>query len=203
MGTIAALGNNNIGVVGMIPHPEKVCYIIGKVLGEDNYGYMSRILMAIQWAVLSEKAKVVNLSLETGSYMKSGDDFFRILKDRYGVLIVAAAGNGEGESFAYPAGYKSVVSAAAVGEGLNHAWFSLINNRVDLCAPGINVVSTVLPTPNARKSTIGTITTSTKTFVSMYATWSRGLAIRGELVNCHRNQCSSRDVTGKICLMTR
>ena len=60
-----------------------------------------------------------------------------------GVLIVASAGNLGNSAHMFPASYSSVMSVGAVDSGNKHASFSQRNDQVEICAPGVNVVSTV------------------------------------------------------------
>lgn len=82
------------------------------------------------------------------------DRVFSKLYDQ-GVLMVAAAGNGHqtGEIHSYPASYDSVISVAAIDNSDNVAEFSQRNSKVELAAPGVEVISTV-PWPNMIESLI-------------------------------------------------
>ncbi len=60
-----------------------------------------------------------------------------------GVILVAAAGNSDGDSYFYPASYNSVMSVAAVDSKSNRAIFSQYNDQVDIAAPGYAIYSTV------------------------------------------------------------
>ena len=59
-----------------------------------------------------------------------------------GVILVAAAGNSDGDSYFYPASYNSVMSVAAVDSKSNRAIFSQYNDQVDIAAPGVSIQST-------------------------------------------------------------
>jgi serine protease len=53
-----------------------------------------------------------------------------------GVLIVASAGNDNGEAASYPAGYPGVLSVASTDQADQLSSFSNYGTSVDLCAPG-------------------------------------------------------------------
>jgi subtilisin family serine protease len=48
-----------------------------------------------------------------------------------------------GTEYNYPSAYSSVVSVAAVDQSMQRAYFSQANDRVDLAAPGVSVLSTI------------------------------------------------------------
>jgi subtilisin len=59
-----------------------------------------------------------------------------------GVLLVAAAGNKSGP-VGYPAKFKSVIAVSAIDCTNQLAWFSNYGPEIELCAPGVKVLSTV------------------------------------------------------------
>ncbi|WUH98144.1 S8 family serine peptidase [Spirillospora sp. NBC_00431] len=108
---------------------------------EDN----TLLPKAITWAA-QQGAKVINVSVDapdTPALRKAVQTAQQ--KD---ALVVASAGNvaqdqrGK-ESAAYPASYKGVLSVAAVDEAGTITGFSNLKTRVDVSAPGQNVISTL------------------------------------------------------------
>lgn len=69
--------------------------------------------------------------------------------DKKGVIVVAAAGNDNSDSPSYPAAYAPVVAVCATGEEEIHrgqfgkAIFSNFGDWVDICAPGVEIESTI------------------------------------------------------------
>jgi len=61
-----------------------------------------------------------------------------------GVLVVAAAGNGDTDALFYPADYSSVLAVAAVDSSMARASFSNFGPAISLAAPGVNVQSTYI-----------------------------------------------------------
>ena len=61
----------------------------------------------------------------------------------FGSAIVAAAGNDNMNTSYYPAGYKGVMSVAAVDTSDTKAYFSNYNRTVDVSSPGTEILSTV------------------------------------------------------------
>jgi subtilisin family serine protease len=63
--------------------------------------------------------------------------------NRQGILVVAASGNTFDKAKTYPSSYPEVMSVGAVFANKQIADFSTFNNNVDMCAPGVNVISTL------------------------------------------------------------
>ncbi|HTE16859.1 MAG TPA: S8 family serine peptidase, partial [Armatimonadota bacterium] len=59
-----------------------------------------------------------------------------------GVLIVASAGNDDTDRKQYPAAFSFTVTVAALAPDNTKASFSNYGSGVDVCAPGVDVVST-------------------------------------------------------------
>jgi subtilisin family serine protease len=144
-GTVSAL-DNTVGVVGVNRsgmlgiHIEKV--FDGSACG---WAYSSDLIAALdrcQQAVSGTGQKlVVNMSLSGTAPSAIEESAFQVAWDA-GVLPVAAASNGGGTTTAYPAGYASVISVAAVDSNGAVASFSQRNADVELAAPGVGVLST-------------------------------------------------------------
>jgi serine protease len=137
-GTIAAIGNNAKGVIGVCPG---VKLHIVRVFGNGKGTYSSDILAALN-ACKTAGAKIVSMSLGgTGSSITEETAYNNANNE--GVLTIAAAGNSGNTAFSYPASYTSVVSVGAVDESKIIASFSQKNSQVDFAAPGVRVQSTV------------------------------------------------------------
>jgi serine protease len=142
-GTIAALGGNSTGVVGVAAAGILPVHII-KTFGDDGtWAYSSSLVTALQRCIDAKGNRnlVVNMSL--GGSLKSRTEE-RAFNQAYaqGVLPVAAAGNDGNTRLSYPASYNSVVSVAAIDQEKVVAPFSQQNSQVELAAPGVNVLST-------------------------------------------------------------
>merc|ERR1712084_208201 len=143
-GTVAALGSNNKGVVGVIPDNAggKFQLMIGKALSDSGGGSWSGVMKAVELCV-NDGAKVVSLSLGGSGYSSSMDLFFKTLYEQQDVLFVAAAGNGGNSGYLYPASYGALMSVAALDSNQNRASFSQYNDQVEISAPGVAVESTL------------------------------------------------------------
>lgn len=56
-----------------------------------------------------------------------------------GIPVIVAAGNTGDEQYYWPAGFWDVISVGAVDIYKKHAWFSTMNDQVDLCQVGVDV----------------------------------------------------------------
>jgi subtilisin family serine protease len=90
---------------------------------------------------------VVNMSL--GKYFRSRAMAYVIRNlERLNIVVVAAAGNDNTDTASYPAAYASVLSVCATGTEYHRgvygkAIFSNFGDWVDICAPGVDILSTV------------------------------------------------------------
>lgn len=139
-GTIAAIGRNNIGVVGVNPSAKVGLHIVKIFNDAGNWTTASNLVTAIQ-SCKNAGAKVVNMSLGGGGSNATEQN---ALTNFYqgGMLLVAAAGNAGNSSLSYPASYSAVVSVAAVDSNRNRANYSQYNSQVEIAAPGSSVYST-------------------------------------------------------------
>ena len=150
-GTIAAVGNNGIGVCGVNWNAR---IMVLKVFRPDMYIYDSDSIEAIEYAVLMKKNFGINLVAINASFGGGGDN--QLQKDAIaeagsqGIAVVCAAGNNgtDNDSSAfYPAGYDlpNIIAVAATDANDQLASFSNYGaNSVDIAAPGTGIFSTVL-----------------------------------------------------------
>ncbi len=154
-GTIGAVGNNSLGVVG-VAWRTKIMAL--KFIGADGYGLTSDAINAILYAA-DMGAKVANNSWGGLAWDRGGVLYAKPLQDAIqtaadaGMLFVAAAGNDgtftDEFSTAIPAGLpvSNIISVAATDHNDELAWFSNHGAvEVDIAAPGVNILSSV---PNA------------------------------------------------------
>jgi subtilisin family serine protease len=139
-GTIAAVNNSGVGVVGVNPNRQLKLHFI-KVFNADGWAYSSTLASAANKCGAAG-ANVISMSLGGPLPNLTEMRAFAALA-KSGVLNVAAAGNSGNSSISFPAGYPSVMMVAALDE--NQAWasFSQYNRLVDIAAPGVSVLSSV------------------------------------------------------------
>lgn len=148
-GTIAAVGNNGLGVSGV---NWSASIMALKFLRADGSGYTSDAVRAINYATLERSrygvnVRVINMSWGGGGYSSALGTAIQAAGDA-GILCVAAAGN-EGSnndaSARYPSNYPAtnLVSVAATDKRDALASFSNYGaTTVDLAAPGVSILST-------------------------------------------------------------
>lgn len=143
-GTVGAVGNNSVGVVGV---NWNVSIMPLKFLASNGSGTTDDAVEAIIYAT-DMGAKVLSNSWGGGGRSQALEDAIVYAKD-HGVLFVAAAGNdfsNNDSAPTYPANYDvdNIISVAASTESDNLAGFSNFGiETVDLAAPGNNILSTI------------------------------------------------------------
>lgn len=196
-GTIAALNNANTGVVGVLSNGTIKLHIV-KVFGKDAWAYSSTLATAANKCGAAG-ANVISMSLGGSISNRTEQRAFDSLYAK-GVLNIAAAGNDGSKRLSYPAGYSSVVSVGALDENKAWATFSQYNSKVELSAPGVNVLSTV-PMGAGRESALtvgGTVYAPGGMDGSPVGTVTAPLAdfgLGGSVV--------AGSMTGKVCLIQR
>jgi len=135
-GCAAAVIDNGTGVAGQ----GNSTLLSGRALDESGGGSLSDIADAIKWAA-DQGAEVINMSLGGGGYTDTMKNAVSYATDN-GSLIFAAAGNDGTQGVSYPAAYSECVAVSAVDDSENLASFSQYGDDVELCAPGVDVLST-------------------------------------------------------------
>ncbi len=136
-GTIAA-AINGAGVVGVAP----AAYLYAvKVLSRTGSGNWSWLIAGIDWCINKKGVKVLSMSLGGGGAPSALEAMCNLAWSK-GALLVAAAGN-SGGPVGEPAKYKSVIAVSAIDSANLIAGFSSRGPEVELCAPGVNVLSTI------------------------------------------------------------
>jgi type VII secretion-associated serine protease mycosin len=135
-GLIAGHGHNkNDGVLGMAPTASLIpIKSVGP--GDDGTGITS----GIEWAARNG-AKIINVSVAAPRG--------RVLSEaiatatRMDAVVVAAAGNkSDTLQLAYPAAIPEVLAVGATDRNGKHAKFSITSPEIDICAPGVDIVTT-------------------------------------------------------------
>ncbi|MDB5097008.1 MAG: Thermophilic serine proteinase precursor [Cyanobacteria bacterium RYN_339] len=114
-----------------------------RVLGVDGTGSSYDTVSAIEYAV-AHKARVINMSLGSPDHSEVEADAIAAAVAA-NVVVVAASGNEavDGNYLEYPASYPGVVSVGAIGPDKKRAPFSNYNSFVTVCAPGVDILSTI------------------------------------------------------------
>lgn len=202
-GTIAALNNSGVGVVGVNPNNKIKLHIV-KVFGADGWAYSSSLSAAAN-KCKAAGANVVSMSLGGPNYSSAENTTFNNLA-KAGIMLIAAAGNDGDDpdpkkqtALSYPAGYSSVISIGAVDESKNWAAFSQYNTKVELAGPGVNVLSTV---PMGQGSVSATSIAGTSYTVGDM-TGSPKKSATAALFDFGIGDTTNSGAAGKVCLIQR
>lgn len=136
-GTIAAVGNNDSGVIG-VAWQAKVMPV--RALDDNGQGLDSTLAAAVKYAA-DNGADVINASWGgSGSSQTIADAVSYAYS--MGVVFVASAGNDSdnADNF-YPAAYWNVITVAASDPDDQLASFSNWGSKIDVAAPGVDILS--------------------------------------------------------------
>ncbi len=136
-GTIAASGDNGIGVIG-VAWRARVLPL--KALDNTGHGWASDLARAILYAA-NNGADVINNSW--GAYGSSQTISDAVLYAyNLGAVVVASAGNDSDDASNYsPANLAEVITVAASTPTDTLASFSNYGSKIDIAAPGVDVLS--------------------------------------------------------------
>jgi len=138
-GIAAATGDNAYGIAGLNWFASIMPV---KVLNDTGSGSTSSVANGITWAV-DHGANVINMSLGSSFIQIPIQAAIQYAHD-HGVVVVASAGNDGDTRYNYPASYDNVISVGAISSSNLVASFSNQNDKVDVVAPGVNIVSDAL-----------------------------------------------------------
>ncbi|MBI4785807.1 MAG: S8 family serine peptidase [Chloroflexi bacterium] len=148
-GTVGAVGNNGLGVVGV---NWKTQIMALKFMDASGAGTTADAIDAIEFAI---NAKLAGVNLRVLNASWGGNGYSQALLDEIvkaggqGILFVVAAGNNATNSDAspsYPCSYRAtnLICVAATDPSDNLAKFSNYgSSAVHLGAPGVNILSTI------------------------------------------------------------
>ncbi|MBE5817866.1 MAG: serine protease [Clostridiales bacterium] len=146
-GIISAAHNRKNGMSGVAPDAK---LLVLKVLNEDGSGDIEPILKALRFAVNwrgtnGKRVNVIGMSFGTKQHYPELEEAVDLASQR-GILVVTAAGNdGDGNvatgEILYPGYYGSVLQVGASDINDKPAYFSNSNKRLDIVAPGVDILS--------------------------------------------------------------
>ncbi len=143
-GTIAAKGNNSVGVTG-VAWNAKIMPL--KFLNDGGFGNISDAILALNYAT-AKGVKLTNNSWSGGGYSQGLYDAINTAGQQ-GALFIAAASNEAANNdiyLAYPASYDlpNIISVASTTRTDELSFFSNYGpTSVDLGAPGSDIYSTI------------------------------------------------------------
>lgn len=149
-GTIAAVGDNGVGVTGVTWDSK----IMTLRVGDNVVGYpVTAIIEAIDYVTMMKRDYGINIVVSNNSYGGFFPSFAMraaiLVNTNEGIPFVASAGNSslDNDQFpAFPASFDlpGIISVAATDHNDDLATFSNFGlGSVDLAAPGVNILSTI------------------------------------------------------------
>ncbi|MEU6412028.1 S8 family serine peptidase [Microbispora sp. NPDC046933] len=127
--------------------------VVGKVLGDDGYGYDSSVIAGMNWAVGTQGAKIVSMSIQSGGGNPDAPipTAINTLTSQYDALFVVCSGN-------YGPGTSTISSIGAAGSALTVGAVDLTDTvagfssrgpvgdqgiKPDMTGPGVNITAAV------------------------------------------------------------
>lgn len=133
---------------GMCPVCQIMALKIVSKVGKESGILDSSILAAFKYVTLfrregSPAVRIINASF--GKFVRSRTVglLIRLMKDKHGTLLVAAAGNEDTLTQEFPAAFAESVAVSAVDARLRKVSFSNFGRWVDVAAPGAAIVSSI------------------------------------------------------------
>ncbi len=145
-GTIGAVGNNEIGIIGVAP---KVSIMAIKIFPN---AFDSVIANALRWAV-DNGAKVLNNSwgpMNRRPSIPVIEDAIDYVNSKGGICVFAAGNSNDDTQHYSPANMQSVITVGATDSEDRRAGFSNWGSSVDIAAPGVDIFSLNFKTSNYR-----------------------------------------------------
>jgi thermitase len=154
-GIAAATGNNGVGIAGVC---QRCSLIDAKVCDDGGSCPYDFLANGILWSVGCDwrrsdgscfglqHANAINVSL-TGTV---ASQTLQAAVDKawsQGAVLSCAAGNNGNSALMYPAAYRNCISVAATDDrDQKPSWSSYGSSWVDVAAPGVSILSTMIPT---------------------------------------------------------
>ena len=145
-GCIAAITNNELGMAGVAGTANiKIApYRVGGESEDDSEANLAYVCAALYHAANRPEVRVINMSFcdyEESSILETAVSYAADA----GKILVAASGNEGDEAEAgqtsIPSAYENVISVGATDQENVIAYFSQYNDKVDLCAPGVETLT--------------------------------------------------------------
>jgi thermitase len=140
-GIAAAVGNNSQGIAG-VAWESKIMPI--RICDDGPYyiAYWSDMAEAFMWAA-DNGADIISCSFGGKWYSQTIKDAIDYAVIDMGCAMFASMGNSYRNEIMYPAGYQSVIAVGATNAHDEIASFSTTGNHMSVCAPGVEIYSTM------------------------------------------------------------
>jgi len=145
-GSICAVGSNGKGMAGVAWKKVKFASYKGIMAGTGNdktiYGSLKDLADKVREKVPMSVQATVPVNMSLGSTFTSGIELEGVnYAMSKGILPVVAMGNEGQFTPSYPAAFPGVLSVGATGHNDKKGGFSTTGNWINVCAPGVNIIS--------------------------------------------------------------
>jgi subtilisin family serine protease len=137
IGSVAATGNNGLGVAGMMWQAKVLPIKITP--NAEGYAYLTDMYEAVTYAT-NKGAKLINVSFG-GAGTDTMNSAGKYAKERGSLLFMAAGNSNIDPGYR---DYTSFVTVGATDENDNRASFSNWGNYIDVVAPGVSIATTTM-----------------------------------------------------------
>ncbi|WP_224997613.1 S8 family serine peptidase [Cesiribacter sp. SM1] len=144
-GAASAVTNNNEGIAGVGFNARLMIlkHSADNDTRDEGNALLSNLLQGVLYAA-EHGADIINASYGSTYYSQISHDIYRYVALEYDVLVVAAAGNESSVEPHYPSDYDYVLSVSATTAADGRASFSNYGYRVDIAAPGSDILTTAV-----------------------------------------------------------
>lgn len=132
-GTIAAVGNNGIGVAG-VAYQSRIMPVKG--LDDNGNGFLDKLASAIVYAATNGADVISNSWGGGGEADPLVEEAVRTANSLGSVVVFAAGNNSSPADYFYPASIQDVVTVGSTGVDDSLSWFSNWGHMIDVVAPG-------------------------------------------------------------------
>ncbi|RCX15462.1 subtilisin family serine protease [Anaerobacterium chartisolvens] len=136
-GTIAASGNNGVGIIGVAPGARVMAV---KSLNSQGLGDALDLARGIVYAA-ENGADIINCSFGGSGYSQILEEAVIKAVELGAVVVVSAGNKNDNAGEYYPAGIKEAITVAAVDNMDQRAYFSNWGSCIDVAAPGVDILS--------------------------------------------------------------
>ncbi|HEY9055173.1 MAG TPA: S8 family serine peptidase [Rectinemataceae bacterium] len=161
-GTIAALGNNGIGVAGVAWDKVKLisykCFSDNASTGSgSDWAVYGGLIDLVEWKEDQEIEQTIPVNMSLGGAYAGSFELEAInYALEHGIVIIASMGNDGTKRAKYPAAYKGVIAVGAVRANGEKVGFSTSGNHISVTAPGYCIYSTTTGADDAYEDMSGT-----------------------------------------------
>ena len=145
-GTIAAVGNNGVGVAGVCYGNARLIsykvFCTGVTGSGGSWSVYGSLADLVAWKQAHKVTQTIPVNMSLGGSYASQFALEMVNKALdNNIMIIASMGNDGYNKAQYPAGYSGVLAVGATRSNGQKVHFSTMNNSISISAPGYNIYS--------------------------------------------------------------